>query len=278
MTLAGLRIARPHNCLGAALATVVGGRLAGANLQQWTDVGVRAALVVGLGVAAVNIANDYVDAGLDGWAKPHRPIPAGDISLRAARTLAAATSVTALALALSLGRAAGLVAGVSILLGILYSIRFKSTVLLGNALVGALSATALLFGGVVGGGVTTRVAFGGLVVFLFIFAREILKTIADHDGDAAAGVNTIATRFGTQPALRVFGGVTILFVIAALAPSIARPAPQTYLWMMLGLAVLPTLAVLSWLYVRPTPTTLHASLRTLKIVLFSGLAAVSMLR
>jgi geranylgeranylglycerol-phosphate geranylgeranyltransferase len=274
-----VQITRPHNCLGAALASLLGAYLTGGTAHLLAPSVMRAAIVVGLVVAACNVVNDYRDVAADRIDKPHRPIPSGRVSRRAAGGLALVLALTAFGVAWTLGPwPMAAIALATTVLGIGYSYYLKSTVLLGNGIVGLLSASTVIYGGLAAGGLTPQVTVASMLVSLFVFAREILKAIADRRGDVLAGVRTVATRFGTPASLRLFQILAIVFVVAALAPWFLHLAENRYLVAMVAGSVLPTVVIAILLGLRLTEGTIHLSLRVTKFLWFSSLFAMVMLK
>lgn len=274
-----VQITRPHNCLGAALASLLGAYLTGGTAHLLSPSVMRAAIVVGLVVAACNVVNDCRDVTADRVDKPHRPIPSGRVPRRAAGGLALMLALTALGVAWTLGPwPMAAIALTTTILGAGYSYCLKSTVLLGNGIVGLLSASTVIYGGLAAGDPTPATGVASLLVFLFVFTREILKTIADRRGDVLAGVRTVTTRFGTPASLRLFQILAIVFVVAALAPWFLHLAEDRYLVAMVAGSVLPTVVVAILLGLRLTEDTIHLSLRVTKFLWFSSLFAMVMLK
>jgi geranylgeranylglycerol-phosphate geranylgeranyltransferase len=274
-----VQITRPHNCVAAALASLLGAYLTGGTAHLLSPPVMRAAIVVGLVVAACNVVNDYRDVTADRMDKPHRPIPSGRVSRRAAGGLALVLALTVFGVAWTLGLwPMAAIALATTILGTGYSYCLKSTVLLGNGTVGLLSASTVIYGGLAAGNLTPQVTVAGVLVFLFVFAREILKTIADRRGDVLAGVRTVATRFGTPASLRLFQSLAIVFVVAALAPWFLHLSGDRYLVAMVAGSVLPTVVIAILLGLRLTEGTIHLSLRVTKFLWFSSLFAMVMLK
>jgi geranylgeranylglycerol-phosphate geranylgeranyltransferase len=63
-----------------------------------------------------------------------------------------------------------------------YSWKLKSTVLMGNATVATISALSAVFGGVAAGNVIPTFWLA-IIIATAIMGREVLKTIADYEGD-----------------------------------------------------------------------------------------------
>jgi geranylgeranylglycerol-phosphate geranylgeranyltransferase len=276
--LGALRLTRPHNCLGGAAAVALGAYLAGGIAALASAECRRAMLIVALGIAVGNIANDWRDAGLDAVAKPHRPIPMGDISAREALIFGGLICLAIVLLAASLGTAPLVFALLAVPLGIVYSFALKNTVLWGNATVGLVSASPLFFASVVAGtgSIAVWIAFG--LVFLFVFAREILKTIADELADRKAGLHTVATQWGTTRAFRAFYATSAVFLIATLAAVPWAGNPMGYFIAMMVLVVVPMAVVLVLLGRRGGEALVQRSLRITKVLWFSGLFAMILLR
>jgi geranylgeranylglycerol-phosphate geranylgeranyltransferase len=274
-----VQITRPHNCVAAALASLLGAYLTGGAAHLLSSPVMRAAIVVGLVVAACNVVNDHQDVTTDRVDKPHRPIPSGRVSRRTAGGLALVLALAALGVAWTLGPwPMAAIALATTILGVDYSYYLKSTVLLGNGIVGLLSASTVIYGGLAAGDVTPATGVASLLVFLFVFIREILKTIADRRGDVLAGVRTVATRFGTPASLRLFQILAIAFAVAALAPWFLHLTGDRYLYAMVPCSILPTVVIAILLGVRPTERTIHVSLRVTKFLWFSSLSAMVLLK
>jgi geranylgeranylglycerol-phosphate geranylgeranyltransferase len=93
----------------------------------------------------------------------------------------------------------------------------KSTVLLGNATVALISAMSPVFGGVAAGNPRPSLWLG-VIIFVGILGREVLKTLADYEGDKAHRVRTIATAIGPRAARTVFFVLLGLTAIVMLVP------------------------------------------------------------
>lgn len=278
-TLAALlRLTRPHNVLAAALCTLFGAHvvLDRDEPRDWPSL-LLPALAVCLVVGAVNCLNDVVDHVEDGHNAPHRPIPSGSVGRAAASGFALALLGAAGAIALRLDQS---VAAMGVLLtaaGVAYAVRIKRTVLLGNLLVGVLSGATLLFGArAVNGTLSSEVwtAFG--LVSLFVFAREVLKSIADHDGDRRAGHVTTATRLGHTRAMRVFRIIVLMFAIASLVPWLAQVVGFPYLLAVTICGTLPLCAIAAT--PRLAPDTMRRWLRATKLSWFAGMAGLLLVR
>lgn len=214
-TIKGLyKLSRPLSTLTGVLAVLLGGYVAGTG--AWSKIAL-AALATLFVSASSNAWNDYRDIEIDRINQPQRPLPSGMVSPRAALIFSFVLAALSLIVSAFISPAAlAIAAGANILL-YLYSIRLKSTVLLGNATVALISAMSAVFGGVAAGNYRPSLWLGA-VIFVGILGREVLKTLADYEGDLAHDVRTIATVWGPRAARIAFFLLLGATAIVMLAP------------------------------------------------------------
>ena len=212
--IGAIKITRPLNCLGALGSVILGGYLT-------TDPGAPrlwiAAVVVAILTAAANVVNDYFDIEIDCINKPSRVLPSNQLSLTAAARWAVALVVIGLGLSILLGVAMALIATVMAALSYVYSWKLKSSFLVGNAVISMMSAMTVIYGGMAAGSVSSTLV-PALLILLFMFCREILKTVEDYEGDRLGGARTIAVVWGKIGALRMFGVLAVLVAFLSLLP------------------------------------------------------------
>ena len=234
-TIKGLyKLSRPLSTLTGVLAVALGGYVAGTG--EWGRIAIAAVATLFVSAAA-NAWNDYRDIDIDRINQPQRPLPSGMVSLRAALIFSVTLAVLSMVLAAFLGPLALAIAVASNLLLYVYSVWLKSTVLLGNATVALISAMSPVFGGVAAGNVGPSLWLGA-IVFVGIFGREVLKTLADYDGDKAHDVRTISTAVGPRAARTLFFFLLGATAIVMLAPYLAGLYDPIYAWIV-ALGVFP---------------------------------------
>jgi geranylgeranylglycerol-phosphate geranylgeranyltransferase len=69
--------------------------------------------------------------------------------------------------------------------------------------VATISAASVIFGGIAAGNVGPTL-FPSLIIFVAITAREVLKTMADYEGDLRQQCRTVATVFGKRVSRSIF--------------------------------------------------------------------------
>ncbi len=219
MQLKGLyKLARPFNAFSGALAVFLGGYVAGTG--EWLNVAL-AAVVAFLVTGAGNSWNDFLDIEIDKINQPQRALPAGIISPRAAVILSLVLTEIALILAAFINLPSFLIVLVFSLVLYLYSWKLKSTVLMGNLTVAVTSAMTVIFGGTAAGNVRPTLWLA-VIITTAILGREVLKTIADYEGDLRQQVNTIATVWGKRTARIFFYVTTGITVWVMLVPYLIK--------------------------------------------------------
>lgn len=200
--LASVRLVRPLNLVAIAMAAWVGARLAGASPAQTPasplPLAPAAAILVPVLIGAFGYArNDASDLAADRYNRPDRPLPAGDLSPRAARVLSLATLFGAIALVAAARRdaASATIAASAVLLLGAYSPWLKDRGPAGPAAIALLTVLAVVWGGV-GGAALERTLLPALLAGAVQFARECVKQLEDAPGDRGAGRRTWAVASG----------------------------------------------------------------------------------
>jgi geranylgeranylglycerol-phosphate geranylgeranyltransferase len=194
------KLTRPLNALSGALAVLLGGYVAGTG--EWVNV-ILAAIATILITGSANAWNDYLDVEIDRINQPNRVLPSGAIDPRYAWRYSAGLTAVALFIALFINLPAFIIALVSSIILYIYSWKLKSTILLGNATVAIISASSAIFGGVAAGNIGPTLWLA-LIIATAIMGREVLKTLADYEGDLSQRCRTIATAWGKRPARVAF--------------------------------------------------------------------------
>ncbi|MHA1345830.1 MAG: UbiA family prenyltransferase [Candidatus Heimdallarchaeaceae archaeon] len=179
-------------------------------------------LVAALVSCQAMIFNDIADREEDKINAPHRPIPSGKISIKAAYIYGAFFASLALITAIAIDIINGL-PGLSVITAIifggsldLYDFKLKKLGFWGNVTIG-LNVTALF----AYGALHTYLVYGGTFQYVPIIVgaaaglgnigREVIKGLPDVKGDKEAGVKTLAVKFGVKPAAAI--GSVFLFLL-----------------------------------------------------------------
>ncbi len=158
--------------------------------------------------------NDVYDIEIDKINTPHRPLPAGMISLKEARIFSIVLFVIGISITLLIPNIpipSFLLACFGGLLLYFYAALFKRTGFLGNIIVATLIAIPFLIGGILTQSFDTFLYPAGFA-FMINLGREIIKDIEDVKGDQLKDVKSLALLYGVKPA-RNAAFVVLFFVI-----------------------------------------------------------------
>ena len=216
------KLSRPLTSLSGALAVLLGGYVAGTG--AWIKI-VLACVATFLVSGSANAWNDYLDVEIDRVNQPKRPLPSGLISLRQAKIFSLGAAGLSLFMAAFINLPAFLIVLASNALLFVYSWRLKSTVLMGNATIAAISAMSAIFGGVAAGHLLPTLWLA-VIIATAIMGREVLKTLADYEGDLRQRCRTVSTVWGRRAARIVFyclAGATIMVMLLPYLLDVYRP-------------------------------------------------------
>ncbi|KAA3658555.1 MAG: hypothetical protein DWQ04_24730 [Chloroflexi bacterium] len=221
------KLSRPLTTLTGAIAVLLGGYVAGTG--QWGKVWL-AVLSTILISAAANSWNDYRDIEIDKVNQPERPLPAGLITPEAAWIFSLIVAGLSLLLAAFISWPAFLMAFLSNILLYIYSWKLKSTVLLGNMTVAAISALSAVYGGIAAGNGRPSLWLAAVII-VGILGREVLKTLADYEGDLCQQCKTIATVWGRRWARVVFYVLVGATLVMMMVPYLANVYSPIYAYL-----------------------------------------------
>jgi geranylgeranylglycerol-phosphate geranylgeranyltransferase len=221
------KISRPVSTLSGALSVVLGGYVAGTG--EWLNI-TLASIVTMLVSSSANAWNDYLDIEIDKINQPQRPLPSGMVSERVALGFAIITAIISVILAAYINLPSFIIAVAVNALLFVYSWKLKSTVLLGNATVALISALSAIFGGVAAGNVKPTLWLA-VIIYTAIMGREVLKTLADYEGDLRQKCRTVSTVWGRRPARIVFYILALITVGMMLLPYLFRVYQPIYAYL-----------------------------------------------
>ncbi|MHB8586815.1 MAG: UbiA family prenyltransferase [Thermoplasmatota archaeon] len=230
---ASLDIVRPGNGLMTAVGVLVGSAMESGWAAFASPPAYVAAVAAFFAASFGNVLNDLGDVEIDRSAHPLRPLPAGDLSLSAARILASALALLALLFGALVSTAAAAFVAVTLALMFLYERILKARGLAGNLVVAVLTGAPFVFGAIATrDSVSPGVWVLALLAALSNVGRELLKDIEDMRSDI--GRATFPQRHGATVA-------RVVAACALLAGILLSPFP----WAdgAVGVAYLPLVAL-----------------------------------
>jgi geranylgeranylglycerol-phosphate geranylgeranyltransferase len=215
---ASISIVRPINCAMIGFAVIIGYFVS--KPATFSLPAIALGFVTGFAICAFSmVVNDYYDIEVDRVNQPTRPLPSGAVSKRGAIVIAASMLVVGFAAtALLLDPSAVLIVALYSFLAWLYDFRAKKYGLAGNLIVASSLAIPFIYGGVISGGrvLDSLLLFMASTSFLAGVGREVVKAMADVQGDQKRGVRSYASVHG----LRSAAALGALFFLAAVVTSL----------------------------------------------------------
>jgi len=227
---AAVQLIRPVNCAMIGFAVIVGAFVSKPPALTWEQGALGFA--TGFLICAYSMAvNDIYDLEVDRINGPERPIPSGRISEGSAYRLSTVVLAGGMTCAfLSLIPLAFVIAAVYAFLSWIYNSRAKKSGLPGNIIVASSLAIPFVYGGAVAGG-----SIGGslllmmaLTAFFSGVGREVVKAMADVEGDAKRNVESVARSRGLRTASVVGALFFLLAVFTSWVPLLTGLANQFY--------------------------------------------------
>ncbi len=270
--LAHVKLLRPLNLAIGAFAVFSGAAIAG-ELRQSTTV-LFALLLVVCYNAAANALNDFCDYEIDRINRPGRPLVTGLVKRATAQWVAILLFIIGSLLSIKLNWGARLLAlGAALPMMAFYTPILKGLPLLGNFAVALILGLAFLFTGAAVGNPGPLV-IPALLAFGLTLVRELVKDIADVEGDAQAELKTLPLVMGTSGAIVTAINLSFLMAVATLLPFIFDYYGIYYL-IVSGLGVILPLAYIIYLLARvPEPASAARAAGILKAATLMGVVAI----
>ena len=225
-----LDLMRPVNCAMIGFAVIVGAFVS--RPPSVSPYQLAFGFLTGLFICAYSMAvNDIFDLEVDRVNRPDRPIPGGRVSVRDATRLSYGVLAIGLACSiLSLVPLAVVIAAAYAALCWIYNSRAKKTGLGGNLIVASSLAIPFIYGGAVSGGsiAGSLLLMMALTAFFSGVGREVVKAMADVEGDAKRNVNSVARMRGLRYAAMVGATFFLLAVLTSWVPLLTGLANRVY--------------------------------------------------
>jgi len=211
--LAALKMMRPLNDFMTAVAVYVAATVA---LHHPAPLSTKllAGCATGYTLAGfAMVVNDIYDIEVDKVNEPKRALPSGAITVTQAWVYALIFAAIGLIFAAYDGPIEFALATLSCLLSIAYSKTLKLKGLSGNLAVSYNVALPFLYGGLLMRNLSPVLATFFLLAFLSNTGREIIKGVAEAEGDAIRSARTLARVYGPNTAAK-FGSAFSLMAVA----------------------------------------------------------------
>jgi len=272
LILGFIKLLRPLNIAVAAFSVLVSAHILGVYEQYYILTYVIIVVIAYNGAA--NAFNDYCDYEIDLINRPNRPLSRGMITSFQALCFAVILFAIGSVIAFQLPFYASLTAvGIAMPLIIIYSIRIKGTPLLGNIAVAMILGLTFVFCGLAFNNLGPMI-MPAILAFGLTLVRELIKDIADVEGDNYAGLKTLPLVIGKNKAITVAMIKAVLIGLVSLIPYYLNIYGNYYL-ILLVIGVEIPLAIVVVLFMKSSSiTTARQSEKLLKFSTIMGLTAI----
>ena len=215
--IALLSLIRPINSFMIGLAVVVGIAIGSPDMlfSRLTIYG----FITGFSISSYSmIINDIYDIEIDKVNQPERPLAKQIISINSALSLSLILLLIGLTSSLIISYYNIIITAIFSFLSWFYNIWGKKQGIIGNSIVASSMSIPFIFGGIMTGNVSLLFWSISLIAFLSGMGREIIKTIADVEGDKIKGIKSVSIQFGSRNAMLIACGFIIISILISFIP------------------------------------------------------------
>ncbi len=266
-----LSLMRPPNSILVGFAVIVGIAVTSHNYHEIFTFRSLLGFLTGFFVSSFSmVSNDLYDVEVDRINQPNRPIPSGVVKVNQAKIFSIVLLILGLGASAGLGLITLGIAALFAVIGWSYNFRGKQIGLIGNSLVALSLAIPYIFGSVSLGNYYINLGYIlALTSFLAGMGREVLKGVADVEGDKVRNVKTVAVSHGANMAKQLAATFFILAVLTSSFPIIFGLLGRA-LFIYSGLILLPD-AVFLYLAVKVLTLTSDEDSLRLKSLALGGM-------
>ncbi len=240
------QLVRVINSIMVGFAVLVGlGILYGRDLPSVGATVVLLSFSTGFFISAsAMVLNDIADIEIDRVNAPNRPLVRGDISIRVALVCHFIFALAGVFSSALIGMWPLIIAVAGWILSAFYDLWGKKSGFPGNFLVALATSLPFPYALAVAGRIDRSILVYWTMVFLTVLGREIVKDIADVEGDRVAGVSSLPIIIGERSAAVIAG---ILYLSAVTI------SPLPVLWSEVSfLSYIPLVAIVDVILVSET--------------------------
>jgi geranylgeranylglycerol-phosphate geranylgeranyltransferase len=267
-----IKLLRPLNVFTSGLAMVIGSGILGTLNDTGTLLLVMAAVMCFAGAA--NALNDVVDYEIDKINRPMRPLPSGFVKKRTALFISILLFSMGTLACLELSEAAKVI-GIVIAMPfmVLYSKYLKGMPLIGNMIVAFILGLSFLFCGAAFNNMSPM-WIPMILAFGLTLVRELVKDIADMEGDQSVGLKTFPITAGIEKSIQLSIFLSACIGMGAFIPYLYGTYGIWYgILLILGVEIPLGVVVVSLLNNPGISSAIHGA-RILKFSTLIGLIAI----
>ena len=206
--IAHIRLLRPLNLFIGALAVILSSMIV--HYQGPSATLILSVIVIICYNGAANAFNDYIDHEIDKVNRPFRPISLGFVNRRTALFLSVILFCIGSITALELNKTAQIISiYYAMPLMIIYSWFLKGIPLIGNMTISTILGMTFLGSGAAFDSIDLMIVPAALA-FGLTMVREVVKDVADMEGDRLAGLRTYPIHFGLDNTKKLLVALSVM--------------------------------------------------------------------
>ena len=269
-----LKIIRPLNIILGSLSVGISVFLL--DVQNLLVEILKPAFVVIFFIAGSNIINDIFDVSSDKVNHPKRPLTSKTMSNRTAWFLCVLSYCLGVFFALTLPVLAKFIALVVVFpISILYTPVLKRIPVIGNITIALMLAAVFLFTEASIIGRVEKLWIPSFLAFGLTWIRELMKDIADLEGDRENMVKTFPVKYGIKASRNLFVILTMFLSLFSITPFIFGSYGLPYFIMLVSGVILPMCHIIFQLFQDNLDLYLYKSFsKSLKVITVAGMCAI----
>ena len=263
---------RPINIVVSATAAIMSAYILG-NFH-YSLITLYTLVVVVFYTGAANAFNDYCDYEIDLINRPNRPLSRGLINSNEAFLFSIVMFLIGSLVALLLPLKAVMVSiGIALPLLIVYSLRLKGVPIIGNLVVSMILGLSFIFFGLSHGNIFPMLV-PSFLAFGLTFLRELIKDIADIEGDKENNLKTLPIVIGEKKTISVSYFLIFIIGFGSLVPYYFNIYGNYYLILLILGVEVPLCIIIYYFMKLPAINSAKKSANLLKFSIIAGLIAI----
>lgn len=270
--LSHIILLRPINVLTSGISVVIASKI----IQPDNNISLVStlAVIVMLFTSGANALNDFIDYKIDLINRPSRPIPIGDVKKSVAFYMALFFFIIGCLLCMKLNedaKAIGIFIAMPIM--VLYTTYLKKLPLIGNLAVAFIIGLSFIFCGAAFNSFSPMI-IPMILCFLLSFLRELIKDIADIEGDKVLGLKTFPVYYGMEKSKNFVLTTCFISGLVFIVPYIIGIYNEWYLFFLIVGVEIPLGFIVFLMVKNPGITSAKKASKLLKFSTFIGLIAI----
>jgi geranylgeranylglycerol-phosphate geranylgeranyltransferase len=267
-----IRIIRPLNVVSGAIAILFSAFIV--EYRGPIELVILSMLVVVFFTIGANVLNDFYDYDVDKINRPDRAIITGDVPKIHALYISIFSFIIGILISFQLNQLSQLISiGISFPLLVFYNVKLKNYPLIGNIIVAFILGLSFIYAGSVFKNIKPLIV-PSFLAFGLTLIREIVKDIADIEGDRTIGSRTFPIVFGKGKAIKLCAIFSLILSIGSFMLFLNGYYNFYYGLFLIMTVEIPLGIVVISLINKPTIETAKRGVKLLKICTLGGLFSI----